>query len=280
MVTRRTPPDLEQADLEEAVEALLLRGPAPSSFMRYLDIDGVAASMGPSSVPNDNRVGLTDVAPEHADALIVRVMAAYRDDGRGVSWIVTPRSRPADLPRRLEEHGFVHAATDDMAGMASAVVATFDVPRGSDVRVVDLAELRRHVHVMAAGFGTATTRFLGILDMYEAGALPGSAFGYYLAYVDGAVVGYATSLIDHERGVLLLGGSAVLPAHRGHGHYRALVRARIDDARRSGAAAVVVQARRTTSAPILARLGFHEVLPIRTFGLAPPDRAEPRSPRP
>jgi GNAT superfamily N-acetyltransferase len=270
MVTRTTPPDLAGA-----VEALLLRGPAPSPFMRYLDITGVTASMGPSSVPNDNRVGLTDVEPQRADALIARVIATYRGCGRGVSWIETPRSRPTDLARRLEAHGFVHTAADDMAGMASAAAATFDAPADTDVRVVDLTELRRHVHLMAQGFGAATERFVGILDMYEAGALPGSAFGYYLAYADAVAVGYATSLIDHDRGVMLLGGSAVLPAYRGRGHYRALVRARLCDAHRRGAAAVVVQARRTTSAPILVRLGFEEVMPIRTFTMPAPGRGTP-----
>ena len=58
-----------------------------------------------------------------------------------------------------------------------------------------------------------------------------------------------------EPGPVLLAGGVTLPRARGRGAYRALVRARWDAARDSGAPALVTQAQ-AASRPILERLGF------------------------
>lgn len=265
-------------DLPEAIDALLVRGPAPSAALRYLAIPGVTASMGPTAAPIANRVGLTDVAPEAADALVADVIARYRREGRGLRWYVSGRSRPADLARRLEAHGLVHRREDDLAGMARATAgargeAEHDgEARAGAVRATDLAGLRASVGVIAEGFGVSLEVSTGFVDTAAAGGLPGTEFLHYLAFDGDVVVGYASATIDHDRRVALLGGSAVVPAHRGRGHYRALVHARLGDARRRGARAVVAQALRRTSAPILARLGFEEVSAVSPYDLDPPAR--------
>jgi len=64
-----------------------------------------------------------------------------------------------------------------------------------------------------------------------------------------------------ERGGLLFGGST-LPDARGRGAYRALVRARWDEAVLRGVPALVTQAA-PASEPILRRLGFEEVCTLR-----------------
>jgi GNAT superfamily N-acetyltransferase len=64
----------------------------------------------------------------------------------------------------------------------------------------------------------------------------------------------------------LLGG-VVLPRFRGRGLYRALVRARLSDARTHGIALATSHAREATSAPILERLGFATICRFaRYFG--------------
>jgi hypothetical protein len=80
--------------------------------------------------------------------------------------------------------------------------------------------------------------------------------GEWLAYLDGVPVAWAGAIAG-PRGLLLAGGVTV-PAARGRGAYRALVRARWDDAVARGTPALVVHAQET-SRPILERCGFDVV---------------------
>jgi GNAT superfamily N-acetyltransferase len=81
----------------------------------------------------------------------------------------------------------------------------------------------------------------------------------FVALADGRIVGAGTSTYL-DRAVTLNGGS-VAPDARGRGAYRALVRARWEDAAARGTPVLVTQAGRM-SAPILLRLGFQEVARI------------------
>jgi GNAT superfamily N-acetyltransferase len=82
------------------------------------------------------------------------------------------------------------------------------------------------------------------------------AGGQWLAFVDGLAVAWATAIAG-PRGLFLDGG-ATLPTARGLGCYRALVRARWDEAVRLGTPALVVGAQ-DSSRPILERCGFEVV---------------------
>jgi GNAT superfamily N-acetyltransferase len=82
----------------------------------------------------------------------------------------------------------------------------------------------------------------------------------YAAWLDGHIVGGGRAIFT-PRGVLLAGGSTI-PSARGRGVYRALVRARWDDAVARGTPALAVQAG-SMSAPILERLGFERVCRFR-----------------
>jgi len=57
----------------------------------------------------------------------------------------------------------------------------------------------------------------------------------------------------------------VLPEHRGRGIYTALVAKRLADARADGRTAAVIQAVRSTSAPIAAKLGFREMCGLEFY---------------
>jgi GNAT superfamily N-acetyltransferase len=80
--------------------------------------------------------------------------------------------------------------------------------------------------------------------------------GQWLAYLDGEPVAWG-SAIAGSRGLYLSGG-ATLPEARGHGCYRALVRARWDEAVARDTPGLVVGAQET-SRPILERCGFVKV---------------------
>jgi len=89
--------------------------------------------------------------------------------------------------------------------------------------------------------------------------VPTDADGGWLAYVDGEPVAYANALAC-AHGLFLTGGVTV-PEARGRGAYRALVRARWDEAVRLGTPALVVHAEEA-SRRVLERIGFRRVCAI------------------
>ena len=84
----------------------------------------------------------------------------------------------------------------------------------------------------------------------------------FIALVDGEIVGVGGAAYLAP-GVYLAGGN-VAEHMRGRGIYRALVRARWDEAERRGTPALVVQAGKM-SRPILERLGFETVCEMHTL---------------
>jgi GNAT superfamily N-acetyltransferase len=85
----------------------------------------------------------------------------------------------------------------------------------------------------------------------------------WLAVLDGTPVAFA--LAERSTAGLYLAGGATLPEARGRGCYRALVRARWDEAKKLGLPGLAVQAQLGSSAPILRRLGFVETATIHTL---------------
>jgi GNAT superfamily N-acetyltransferase len=82
----------------------------------------------------------------------------------------------------------------------------------------------------------------------------------FLAFVEGEPVAQAQATFT-AHGAVMNGGST-LPEARGRGAYRALVRARWDEARQRGTPSLITQAG-GMSRPILERLGFREVCQIQ-----------------
>ena len=85
----------------------------------------------------------------------------------------------------------------------------------------------------------------------------------WLAVLDDTPVAFA--LADRSPVGLYLAGGATLSEARGRGCYRALVRARWDEAVNLGLPGLAVQAQYGSSAPILRRLGFVETATIHTL---------------
>ena len=222
------------------------------------------------SHPTANLVGCADLDEASADTTIRQVRDRFAAAKKSFGWITSPSSRPSDIPRRLLEAGLVKA--DELAGMALTDLA---LPIRSnpevEVRPATVAEQRQAIPMTAAAYGLPleaaewfTEALIGIGDrlrttMYHA-FLPGHhdpvAFGN-LVFVPG------TSIV-------LLGGAATVPDVRGRGIYTSLVARRLADARAAGAEAAVIQAVRGTSAPVCAKLGFRELLPLEFYAWVPP----------
>lgn len=134
-------------------------------------------------------------------------------------------------------------------------------PAGIEVRRVDTCE--DHVTVMELmwdAFETPewrrTAQRAHLRATFEAGG-PVT----FLAELDGRPAGIGRFVLS-DRGSFLITGAVAAWARR-RGVYRALVRARWDDAVARGTPALVTHARIDTSYPILKRLGFADVCEIR-----------------
>jgi GNAT superfamily N-acetyltransferase len=189
---------------------------------------------------------------EELDEVRAEIHEHVRRRGRtACSWEVGSSATPADLVERLLELGLEEDDEPLRIGMALTVEPP-EVP-GVDVRRAESDDERRLAAALGAEvFGTP----------YVEPPPPDPGTIVYLAYVGGRPVGRATGSFS-EHGVNLSGG-AVLPEARGRGAYRALVRARWDDAVARGTPLAVTDAG-SQSRPILARLGFRELCTIRAL---------------
>jgi hypothetical protein len=223
------------------------RGVATPRYFAVVGRDWVSVS----------RVRLGEEEVEEA----VAEVRALLPGARSVEWTVGPSSTPAGLPERLRALGF--GDPDPPNEPTFAALALDHEPPGVDeieVRRVEsyedfLAALEIVVEANTFREEDAARMRAKAREEYEQRrSRPG---GEWLAYVDGRPAA-AAAAVACERGLYLAGGSTA-PWARGRGCYRALVRARWDDAVRRGTPGLVVHAQHGTSRPILERLGFELV---------------------
>jgi GNAT superfamily N-acetyltransferase len=189
---------------------------------------------------------------EELDEVRAEIHEHVRRRGRTVcSWEVGSSATPTDLVERLLELGLEEDDEPLRVGMALTVEPP-EVPGVEVRRAKTDDELRLAERIASEVFG----------NPYVEPAPPDAGTVVYLAYVDGEPVARATGSFS-EHGVTLFGG-AVLPEARGRGAYRALVRARWEDAVARRTPLAVTDAG-SQSRPILARLGFRELCTIRAL---------------
>jgi len=203
------------------------------------------------------RIRLHDV-DEDVDAVrsLMRVAGTPR-----ASWWLSERSTPADVEEQLLARGLQRIEGDyHVEGM----LLTTEPPR-ADVEVRKVAsadEFVEAVETQHEAFNTAAARRRDAAALREEFELDreSDVVATYVASIDGRIAATARAAFT-PRGVLLFGGSTA-PWARGRGAYRALVRARWDDAVARGTPTLAVQAGHM-SAPILRRLGFVTVCSFR-----------------
>lgn len=207
---------------------------------------------------------VSDVRTEDVEALVAETRERIPAE-KNTTWWLGPSVQPTDLYERLRDLGFRTPAdrADWLYAMAS-VTAPPESPGVEVRRVETFAEFTTLSRIGWTAFGIPEARqeqerphLRSNFEAQHAAGVPGS----FLAYVDGEPVGIGRSVYS-ERGVFLIGG-AVLEHARGRGVYRALVRARWDEAVERGTPAMITEAMPDTSYPILKRLGFEEVCIIR-----------------
>jgi predicted N-acetyltransferase YhbS len=178
---------------------------------------------------------------------------------RVVSWWLTERATPENAEEQLLAAGLEIVRR---GYRLDALLATTPPPPGPpeiEVRLATTAEQWATIRELQDDIfdNPAERRPSREQLLAEFGRSETVLFG---AFRDGELVG-AGAASPSSRGMLLWGGSVRADA-RGRGCYRALVRARWDEAVRRGTPALTVTAN-DKSSPALRKLGFEKVLELR-----------------
>jgi N-acetylglutamate synthase-like GNAT family acetyltransferase len=224
---------------------------------------GVRAHATPeTSHPIGNLVGVATLTEANADAVIAQVQDFFATRHHRVGWWVNPSSTPGDLVIRLEAAGFskvIAQAGQVLTNMGCAIKVNPVVT----VRQATQADRDELIHLYATAYPLPEAMAAVITDV-----VPLAAGGrHYLAFLDGVKrpVAVASMFPFPKSTIAVMQGAATLSQYRGHGVYTALMATRLADARALGMEAAILQADRTTSAPICANLGFEEVCSIDLY---------------
>ena len=169
------------------------------------------------------------------------------------SWWLCERSTPADLEALLLARGLAVVAGDYLV---DGLLLTTEPPPGPaevEARAIESAD-----ELVAAR--DLTYEVFDVPHGLRRPPRPDPFERVYGAWIDGRFAGTGRAYFT-PRGAMLAGGATASWA-RGRGAYRAIVRARWDDAAARGTPALAVHAKDTAS-PILTRLGFRKVLQLR-----------------
>ena len=247
-------------DLVEAIESTLFIYPATPGLTADLGIPGIRGRITKLSHPIANLAGDARFSEREADAKIAQVRERYGKLAFG--WVTGPSTRPVDLRDRLRASGMPQIAS--LAGMAATDLALPIAAPDVSIREVPLAEAVAGSEWMGRAYGLPTDVIRLVNELLVATSATLKTRGYF-AYRDGQPVAWSYLVYVPKSTIVLLGGAATLPEHRGHGTYTALVAKRLADARADGRTAAVIQADRDTSAPICAKLGFRELCGLEIF---------------
>jgi GNAT superfamily N-acetyltransferase len=202
-----------------------------------------------------NTVQRQRFALEELDEVLAEVRVALRERGRTRTQWEIGSTAPSGLVDALLERGLVK----DGDGYAVALVLTNEPPpvaTGLEARRIETFEDYAAANAvqweafeappdeLAEGKALLVQRYRETVNVMHG------------VWLDGELVCAGTAA-PSEHGLLLYGGATV-PRARGRGAYRALIRARWDEAVALGTPALITQGG-TMSRPILERLGFERV---------------------
>ena len=224
---------------------------------------GVRAHATPQiSHPIGNLVGVSTLTEENADSVIAQVQGFFAKRNHMVGWWVNPSSTPSDLVIRLEAAGFskvIEQAGQVLTNMGREIKVNpvVTVRQATQEDRDDLIRLYANAYPLPEEMAAI---FTDLLPLAAGG-------GHYLAFLDGVErpVSVASMFPFPNSTIAVMQGAATLSEYRGNGVYTALMAKRLADARALGMEAAILQADRTTSAPICAHLGFEEVCSIDIY---------------
>jgi hypothetical protein len=202
---------------------------------------------------------------QNVESLLAEVRERVAPE-KSVTWWLDPDTRPGDLHEQLVGLGLTEPR--DRGSVLHGLACVTEPPPGpSEIDVRRVETFEDHLvgtEVAWEAFDTPTDRREAqrphLESEFEA-ARAAEAPVTFVAFVDGQPAGVGRSVYS-DRGVFIIAGG-VREWARGRGVYKALVRARWDDAVARGTPALITEALPDTSYPILKRVGFVEVCTIR-----------------
>ena len=248
-------------DVLRAIEGSLLAYAEAPQF-EWLAIPGVQArAFRGSQHPLFNIVGVAQCTEENAAATLTQAGAIFAEMGEIFGFCVGPLTQPRNWAERLTAAGFTLAVAT--AGMVRTDLQT-PIRRNPAVRVrratrADIPDLCR---VYTEGYPLPANTAAPFLEWVW--ALGGH---HYLAWLDGMEEPVTAANMFPYPGtdVLVLQGAATLPDYRGRGLYTSILSQRIADAGEMGVSAAILQADRSSSASICAKLGFDEITSLDVY---------------
>jgi hypothetical protein len=227
--------------------------PAPGRLLRSRDGYVLSADFGQTWAQVERiRLGEQELGSAIAD-----VDAFMRESGtERASWWLTERSTPG-------EAAFLAAGLQRVEGdyLHAAMTLTTEPPEVAGVEVRPIRTLEEFVESRKLGIDAfASPHQRRPSDEELAAEWEQQADPIFAAWLDGRMASVGRAIYTRAGGYLM-GGSTAAWA-RGRGAYRAVVRARWDEAVRRGTPALAVGAG-AMSRPILERLGFEQVLQFR-----------------
>lgn len=218
-----------------------------------IDTGRYTLCMGPGSTWNT--VQRQRFALDELDAVLAEIRAALRGRGRPSTQWEVGSSAPPGLVDALRERGLV----PEKDPYAVALVLTHEPPAVAPGfvarRIETFEEFAAANEVQWEAFGSTPAEIAEARELLPRRFREGVNLRHAV-WLDDELVCTGTSA-PTEYGLLLYGG-ATLPRGRGRGAYRALLRARWDDAVALGTPALITQGG-SMSRPILERLGFERV---------------------
>src|SRR5579862_5322693 len=218
-----------------------------------IDTGRYTLCMGPGSTWNT--VQRQRFPLEQVDEVLDEVRETLRARGRTRTQGEVGSSAPAGLVEALLERGVV----PDKDPYAVALVLTREPPPAGPGltarRIETLEEFEAAAEVQWEAFGATPAEIEEARALLPSRFLDGTSLRHAV-WLNGEIVGTGTASLT-EHGLLLYGGATAARA-RGRGAYRALNRARWDDAVSLGTPVLITQGG-SMSRPILERLGFERV---------------------
>lgn len=207
-------------------------------------------------------VGRATWSDDEIEGHLPEISSFFARGGYRVRWYVGPSTRSRALPRLLRDRA---AAVHEPRLMTAELRSVrFRMNPAVEVRELAPGPLIREIIETAFPHFSVEDRERAIMEKmaYLSGPRRG---GELAAFMDGALVGYASWRDGSDgRSVQFVGGWT-RPSHRDRGVYSALCAYRCARARRRGRELAVIVADPTTSGPIVAKAGFIDHGPLLIF---------------